>query len=213
MIFNKQTAGDVAELLLQIKAIKLQPANPFTWASGWKSPIYCDNRLTLSFPAVRETIARQLAQLIKTHYPETEVIAAVATGAIAHGALVAHLMNLPLIYIRPAPKAHGLGNLIEGHLPDSARVCVVEDLVSTGKSSLQAVDALRQTNARVLGMAAIFSYGFQQAEAAFEQSGCPLFTLTDYSHLIDKALEMSYVAQEEAASLNNWRIQPEIWGQ
>jgi orotate phosphoribosyltransferase len=206
-------AEKTATFLLQIKAIKLQPQTPFKWASGWKSPIYCDNRVTLSFPVIRNHIAEGLVFLIKKHFPETEVIAAVATGAIPHGTLVADRLGLPLVYVRSAPKEHGLGNMVEGHLPTGAKVTVVEDLVSTGKSSLAAVDALREAGATVQGMAAIFSYGFDHAKNAFLDKKCELFTLTNYFELIGQALEQNLISSSEKSLLEDWRQSPQTWMQ
>jgi orotate phosphoribosyltransferase len=206
-------AEKTATFLLQIKAIKLQPQTPFKWASGWKSPIYCDNRVTLSFPVIRNHIAEGLVFLIKKHFPETEVIAAVATGAIPHGTLVADRLGLPLVYVRSAPKEHGLGNMVEGQLPLGAKVTVVEDLVSTGKSSLAAVDALREAGASVQGMAAIFSYGFDHAKNAFQDKKCELFTLTNYFELIGQALEQNLISSSEKSLLEDWRQSPQTWMQ
>ena len=206
-------AEKTATFLLQIKAIKLQPQTPFKWASGWKSPIYCDNRVTLSFPVIRNHIAEGLVFLIKKHFPETEVIAAVATGAIPHGTLVADRLGLPLVYVRSAPKEHGLGNMVEGYLPTGAKVTVVEDLVSTGKSSLAAVDSLREAGASVQGMAAIFSYGFDHAKNAFLDKNCELFTLTNYFELIVQALEQNLISSSEKSLLEDWRQSPQTWMQ
>lgn len=202
-------AQKVAQSLLQIKAIKLSPANLFTWASGWHSPIYCDNRKTLSYPEVRRTIYESFASLIASKYPEVEVIAGVATGAIAHGVLVAERLGKPFIYVRSAPKGHGLGNQIEGNLPEGAKVVVVEDLVSTGVSSLSAVAALRDAGAEVLGMTAIFTYGFPIAQKAFEEAGVTLDTLSNYPTLIDLAVREGYVSQADAEFLAEWRKAPE----
>jgi orotate phosphoribosyltransferase len=209
----KNIESIVAEKLLQINAIKLNPANPFTWASGWKSPIYCDNRKTLSFPEVREIIKKEFVTLIKEKYKNAEVIAGVATGAIAHGALVADLLNLPFIYIRSASKAHGLENLIEGVLEPGQKVVVIEDLISTGGSSIKAVEAIRERKAEVLGMLAIFSYGFEQAAENFKKSNCFLNTLTNYNCLIDIAIKTGYIEKKYMDSLNEWRKQPEKWMQ
>lgn len=206
-------AEKTASFLLQIKAIKLQPQTPFKWASGWNSPIYCDNRVTLSFPVIRNHIAEGLVFLIKKHFPETEVIAAVATGAIPHGTLVADRLGLPLVYVRSAPKEHGLGNRVEGHFEPGAKVIVVEDLVSTGKSSLAAVDALRNENAQVQGMVAIFSYGFDHAKTAFSEKKCNLFTLTNYFEVIGKAEEEKLISSAEKEMLEDWRKSPQTWKQ
>ena len=202
----------VAEYLLQIKAIKLQPSNPFTWASGWKSPIYCDNRKTLSFPEVRTYIRDSFVSMIRKIYPDVEVIAGVATGAIAHGALVAGEMGLPFIYVRSEPKSHGLGNQIEGSFTGGQKVVVIEDLISTGGSSLNAVRALREAGCEVLGMVAIFTYGFQKAVDGFKAENCRLDTLSNYTDLIESAVGSGYVGREEEETLNKWRIDPSVWG-
>jgi orotate phosphoribosyltransferase len=206
--FEKKTA----EYLLQIKAIKLQPSNPFTWASGWKSPIYCDNRKTLSFPEVRSYIRDSFAALIQDLYPHTDLIAGVATGAIAHGALVADRLGLPFIYVRSGAKEHGLGNQIEGYFEKGQKVVVIEDLISTGGSSLSAVNALREAGCDVLGMVAIFSYEFQKAADAFANERCKLDTLSNYSTLVETAVTTGYIGQEEVETLKKWRIDPSEWG-
>ncbi len=211
MVLNADTAEKTAEFLLQIKAIKLQPEQPFTWASGWKSPIYCDNRLSLSYPPIRNFIRSSIADLIRENYPSVDVIAGVATGAIAVGALVAEQLGLPFVYVRSKAKGHGRQNLIEGHLEKGASVVVIEDLVSTGMSSLQAVDALRNDGARVLGMAAIFTYGFDVSRNAFQEANCQLVTLSDYDHLITKAVEGGYVDKSQERTLNLWRLSPSEW--
>ncbi len=207
----QNTAKQVAEYLLQIKAIQLKPATPFTWASGWKSPIYCDNRKTLSYPEVRTFIKQSFSDLIRKKYPEVEVIAGVATGAIAQGALVAEEMNLPMIYIRSAAKSHGMTNLIEGEIKPGQKVVVVEDLVSTGGSSLKAVQALRDAGCEVLGMTAIFTYGFDTAASNFKAANCTLDTLSEYSIMIDRAKEIGYVKEEEVEALKEWRKDPANW--
>jgi len=207
----QNTAKQVAEYLLQIKAIKLEPANPFTWASGWKSPIYCDNRKTLSFPEVRTYIKKAFAEAVKEKYPEVEVIAGVATGAIAQGALVAEEMNLPMVYIRSSAKAHGMTNLIEGEIKAGQKVVVIEDLISTGGSSLKAVEALREAGCEVLGMVAIFTYGFQTAADNFTNAKCKLDTLSEYSIMIDRAQEIGYVQAEDVDQLKEWRKDPANW--
>lgn len=212
MILNVDTAEKTAEFLLQIKAIKLQPEEPFTWASGWKSPIYCDNRLSLSYPKIRNFLRGSLAELVQEHYPSVDVIAGVATGAIAIGALVAEQLGLPFVYVRSKAKEHGRQNLIEGALPQGANVVVIEDLVSTGMSSLQAVDALRDAGARVLGMGALFTYGFDVSVNAFEEKNCQLVTLSDYNHLIAKAMEAGYVDKNQVETLRDWRTEPSVWG-
>ena len=206
--FEKKTA----EYLLQIKAIKLQPSNPFTWASGWKSPIYCDNRKTLSFPEVRSYIRDSFAEMIKDLYPHTEMIAGVATGAIGHGALVADKLGLPFIYVRSEAKEHGLGNQIEGYFKAGQKVVVIEDLISTGGSSLNAVNALRESSCDVLGMVAIFTYDFKKAADAFALENCRLNTLSNYSVLIETALSTGYIGQSEVETLKNWRLDPDNWG-
>lgn len=207
----KENAIKTAELLLQIKSIKLSPASPFTWASGWKSPIYCDNRKTLSFPVVRTYIQNEFVKIIRNKYPDVEVIAGVATGAIAIGALVADQLGLPFVYVRSKAKGHGMGNQVEGVFHKGQKVVVVEDLISTGKSSLNAVSALREVKTMVLGMVAIFSYQFPLAEENFEQSECTLTTLSDYSTLIDLAIDNGVVSKEQVETLKNWRKDPANW--
>jgi len=206
------TQNSVVINLLQINAIKLNPANPFTWASGWKSPIYCDNRKTLSYPEVRSIICEGFKRLIIEKYPNVDVIAGVATGAIAHGMLVADRMNLPFIYVRSAPKKHGLENLVEGDVKAGQRVVVIEDLISTGQSSLAAVDALRNAGCEVLGMAAIFTYEFNQAAENFKNSNVKLDTLANYTQLINFAVEQNFVKKEHLELLKSWRNNPENWG-
>ena len=201
----------IAKSLLQIKAIKLQPANPFTWASGWNSPIYCDNRKTLSYPDIRNEIRDGFVDIIKEKYGTPDVIAGVATGAIAIGMLVADAMNLPFIYVRPKPKEHGLGNMIEGEVPIGKKVLVVEDLISTGKSSLNAVEALRKADIEVLGMVAIFTYGFQIAEQNFKEANVNLNTLSNYNELIKIALDSDYVKESDLETLQQWRVDPANW--
>ena len=198
----------VAKSLLDIKAVMLRPENPFTWASGWKSPIYCDNRKVLSYPEIRENICRWMADIIKKNYPEVEVIAGVATGAIAHGYLVAHILGKPFCYVRPKPKDHGTGSQIEGLLEAGAKVVIVEDLISTGMSSLAAKNALVNADADVLGMVAIFSYNFNQARKAFEDADVELTTLSNYDTLIEVATEIGYVKESEKEVLKEWRISP-----
>jgi orotate phosphoribosyltransferase len=208
----EKRAQQVAEYLLQIKAIKLQPSNPFTWASGWKSPIYCDNRKTLSYPVVRSFIRDSFATLIKDLYPEAELIAGVATGAIAHGALVADKLELPFIYVRSEAKEHGLGNQIEGYFEPRQKVVVVEDLISTGGSSLSAVKALREADCEVLGMVAIFTYLFPKATDAFKEADCKLDTLSDYSTLIGTAAATGYISDSDTETLTVWKKDPASWG-
>jgi len=207
-----QTAEQkIAESLLKIKAVKLSPENPFTWASGWKSPIYCDNRQTLSFPEVRLLIRNEFVRNIREKFAHTEVIAGVATGGIAHGALVAEALGLPFIYVRSSSKGHGLQNKVEGYLEKDQKVMVIEDLVSTGKSSLDAVEALRSTGAEVIGMAAIFTYGFELAKENFAKANCELITLSNYAALIEEAMELNYVDEENLQSLKEWRSNPQNW--
>lgn len=204
-------AENVALHLLKIKAIKLEPAHPFTWASGWKSPIYCDNRKTLSYPEVRDYIKEQFAAVIREKYPQAEVIAGVATGAIAQGVLVAQELGLPFIYIRSSAKSHGLENLIEGEYKAGQKVVVIEDLISTGGSSLQAVEALRKAGCDVLGMVAIFTYGFQKAVENFEVTQCELSTLSNYNAMIDLALKTGYIQEGDVEKLKEWRKSPETY--
>ena len=196
---------------MQSKAIKLEPANPFTWASGWKSPIYCDNRRTLSFPKIRSIIRDALVQTIREYYPDAEVIAGVATGAIAQGALVADAMGIPFVYVRSSAKGHGLGNQVEGYLEPGKKVVVVEDLISTGGSSLSAVEVLRQAGNPVLGMVAIFTYGFPLAVENFAKADCQLHTLTNYNELLQLALDSGYIQPEQLNTLKLWRETPDKW--
>ncbi|HDP76548.1 MAG TPA: orotate phosphoribosyltransferase [Bacteroidales bacterium] len=202
----------IANKLLQINAIKLNPANPFTWASGWKSPIYCDNRKTLSFPEVRNAICDGFVKAIKEKYPQVEVIAGVATGAIAHGVLVADRLNLPFVYVRSTPKSHGLANQIEGDYKPGQRVVVIEDLISTGMSSLAAVETLRDAGCKVIGLLAIFSYQFDKAVSSFANAGVEFSTLSNYSVLIEAALEQGSITKAEQEFLKSWRQNPEKWG-
>ena len=202
---------DFAALLLQVNAIKLQPNEPFTWASGWKSPFYCDNRRTLSFPQVRNFIKVELTHHILEHFPEVDAVAGVATGAIAQGALVADSLQLPFVYVRSKPKDHGLENLIEGELKPGQKVVVVEDLISTGGSSLKAVEAIRKAGSEVLGMVAAYTYGFPVAEKAFEEANVPLITLTNYEYVVQVALETGYISQDDLALLDSWRQNPAEW--
>ena len=201
----------ISYYLLQSKAIKLEPANPFIWASGWKSPIYCDNRRTLSFPEIRNIIRDALVQTIRKYYSDAEVIAGVATGAIAQGVLVADVMGLPFVYIRSSAKGHGLGNQVEGYLEPNKKVVVVEDLISTGGSSLSAVEALRQAGNPVLGMAAIFTYDFPLAVENFANANCELHTLTDYNEFLQLSLESGYIQPEQLDLLKKWREAPDKW--
>ena len=201
----------LAAELLKIKAVKLQPEQPFTWASGWKSPFYCDNRKTLSFPALRTRVKLGLANLILEEFPEADTVAGVATGAIAQGALVAEELGKPFVYVRPKAKDHGLGNQIEGDIQPGAKVVVVEDLVSTGLSSLKAVDALRAAGVEVVGMVASFTYGFGVATEAFKNANVKLVTLTNYEAVLEVALETGYITEDELPLLNDWRRDPSHW--
>lgn len=212
MKLNDDTALKIAEFLLQIKAIKLNPTAPYTWGSGWKSPIYCDNRVALSHPKIRTYIRQQLVQNITANYGNPDVIAGVATGAIAQGALVAEAMGLPFVYVRASAKEHGMGNLIEGKIEKGQTVVVVEDLISTGMSSLKAVDALRNADCDVKGMVAIFSYGFKVANDNFKKAKCKLNTLSDYDALIKQALKSNFITENDLKSLKAWRESPEEWG-
>ena len=211
MQINKETANNVAECLLQIKAIELNKIQPFTWASGWKSPIYCDNRKTLSFPKVRTFIRQKFVETIQEKFGQVDVIAGVATGGIAQAALIAQEMELPLIYVRSSSKGHGLQNMIEGIVQSGQRVVVIEDLISTGMSSLKAVAALREKGCNVVGMAAIFTYDFETAKENFKQYACPLFTLSDYGSMIEVAVEKGYINPEDINSLKSWREDPANW--
>jgi orotate phosphoribosyltransferase len=201
----------VAEKLLQVSAIKLNPVQPFTWASGWKSPIYCDNRKVLSFPYVRDFIKSEMCNIVFEHFPEAELLAGVATAGIAWGAMAADQLKLPFIYVRPKPKEHGLGNQIEGYFEKGQKVVVVEDLISTGKSSLQVVDVLRNAGVEVIGMVAIFTYGFPVADEAFAQYKLPLKTLTNFPVLIELAKEKGLVAAEAQQVVLDWRKDPAGW--
>lgn len=212
MIFNKETAQKTAELLLQINAIKLNPKNPFTWASGWKSPIYCDNRMTLSFPPIRNYLREEFAKSIEKQYGKPDVIAGVATGAIGIGMLVAEYMGLPFVYVRPEAKKHGRQNQVEGFLQSGQSVVIVEDLISTGKSSLMAVEALREAGANIKGMVAIFTYGFPVASENFTNANVQLQTLSDYENLLKLALEKQYISEKELETLSEWNQNPSEWG-
>lgn len=211
MILNKDTAKKTAELLLQINAIKLEPENPFTWASGWKSPIYCDNRIILSYPPIRTYVREQLGKQVETLYGKPDVIAGVATGAIGIGMLVAEYLGLPFVYVRPEAKSHGRQNQIEGILEANQGVVVIEDLISTGKSSLNAVHALKASGANVKGMVAIFTYGFGIATQNFEQEQLELHTLSDYDNLVGLASETGYIREEQLQTLMQWRADPSAW--
>ena len=208
----KETARIVAKKLLEIHAIKLSVEAPFSWASGWKSPIYCDNRLSLSYPEVRTYIKDQLAETIKDNFSDVEAIAGVATAGIPQGALVAEALNIPFIYVRSKPKGHGMENMIEGKVTPGQKVVVIEDLISTGGSSLKAVEALNASKFSVLGMLSIFTYGFQIADDNFKTAGVDLITLSSYNDLIDEALKLNYISEEQVSSLKNWRENPAEWG-
>ncbi len=211
MIFNKDTAEKTAELLLQINAIKLNPSTPFLWASGWKSPIYCDNRLTLSFPVIRNYVRDEFSKNIEKKFGKPDVIAGVATGAIGIGVLVAESLGLPFVYVRPEAKKHGRQNQVEGLLQSGQNVVVVEDLISTGNSSLMAVEALRNEGANIKGMAAIFSYGFDIADKNFKNANVDLFTLSDYNNLLKLAVEKMFITDKEKETLSKWRENPSEW--
>jgi orotate phosphoribosyltransferase len=212
MIFNKDTAEKTAELLLQINAIKLNPENPFTWASGWKSPIYCDNRLILSFPIIRNYVRDEFAKNIEKQFGKPDVIAGVATGAIGIGILVAESLGLPFVYVRPEAKKHGRQNQVEGFLQKGQNVVVVEDLISTGNSSLMAVEALRNEGANIKGMAAIFTYGFDVAEENFKNANIDLYTLSNYENLLDLAVQKQYITDDQFSTLQEWNGSPSTWG-
>ena len=211
MIYNNVIAREVAEYLLEIKAVVLNPTDPFTWASGLKSPIYCDNRKTLSYPKVRTFIKTAFAEVISEEFKGCDVIAGVATAGIPHGALVADVLNKPFVYVRDKPKGHGLENLIEGKLDAGQKVFVIEDLISTGGSSLKSVEALRAAGAEVLGLGAIFTYGFEKSIVAFKDAGCKFLTLSDYPTLLEIALKLDYVKAEERDTLLTWYKNPEGW--
>tara|TARA_R100001369_G_scaffold86750_1_gene121612 strand:+ start:1985 stop:2629 length:645 start_codon:yes stop_codon:yes gene_type:complete len=211
MIFNKDTAKKTAEVLLQINAIKLQPNDPFTWASGWKSPIYCDNRIVLSYPLIRNYIRETIAKHIEDYYGKPDVIAGVATGAIGIGALVAECLNLPFVYVRPEAKKHGRQNQIEGYIEKGQTVVVVEDLISTGKSSLNAVLALKEADVKVKGMIAIFSYGFDIAAKNFADANVELHTLSNYENLLEQALDTNYITKKQQDILTQWNANPSEW--
>lgn len=212
MTGSQEVAKKIATQLLSIKAIKLQPEKPFTWASGWLSPIYCDNRITLSHPIVRTYIRQEIVAAIEREFGKPELIAGVATAAIAQGALVAEAMGLPFVYVRSSPKDHGRENLIEGEVASNQSVVVIEDLVSTGRSSLKAVEALRDANCTVKGMISIFDYGFRVSKDNFDDAKCKLISLCDYSVLINQAVESGYIKEQELETLQHWRLSPETWG-
>jgi orotate phosphoribosyltransferase len=211
MIFNKDTAKKTAEVLLQINAIKLSPKDPFTWASGWKSPIYCDNRIILSFPPIRNYIRETMGKHIESQYGKPDVIAGVATGAIGIGMLVAEYLGLPFVYVRPEAKAHGRKNQIEGFIESGQNVVVVEDLISTGKSSLNAVRALKEAKVNVKGMVAIFSYGFAIADENFKEENVTLHTLSNYKNLLEQALDTKYITEDQLKTLSDWNANPSEW--
>lgn len=210
---NRDSALKVAEFLLQIKAVKLQPEKPFTWASGWKSPIYCDNRVTLSYPQIRTYIRQEFTQSILEEFGKPDVIAGVATGGIAQGALVAQELGVPFVYVRSSSKGHGMQNRVEGSLESGQSVVVVEDLISTGMSSLSAVEALREAGAEIKGMVSIFTYGFGVAKKNFKKENVILHTLSDYDTLVEQALKSEYIDENNIESLRNWRENPDKWGQ
>ncbi len=211
MKYNEESALKIAEFLLQIKAIKLQPSKPFTWASGWQSPIYCDNRITLSYPKIRTYIRQEFVNAIVDKFGKPDVIAGVATGGIAQGALVAQELGLPFVYIRSEAKKHGMTNMVEGVIEKGQSVVVIEDLISTGGSSLKAVDALREMDCEIKGMAAIFTYSFKTAIDNFKKSKCKLVTLSDYDTLIKQALKSNYITEKNLKSLKEWRENPSEW--
>ena len=206
------TPKHFAEKLLQIRALQINVQQPYTWASGWRSPVYCDNRKVLSHPYVRDFVKSELANMVLEHFPDAEVIAGVATAGIAHGVMAADLLKLPFIYVRSKPKEHGMGNQIEGTLEAGQKVVVIEDLISTGKSSLEVVDVLRASGAEVIGMCGLFTYGFPEAAAAFEKAGVPLHTISDYTALMEVGKEQNLVDESQAASLAEWRLSPSTWG-
>lgn len=201
-----------AEKLLQIKALQINPQKPYTWASGWHSPVYCDNRKVLSYPYVRDFVKSELANMVLEHFPDAEVIAGVATAGIAHGVMAADLLKLPFIYVRSKPKEHGMGNQIEGVMEPGKKVVVVEDLISTGKSSLEVVDVLRANGADVVGMIGLFTYGFNAAAEAFEKAKVPLYTISNYMALMEVAEEQQLIAADQKETLGQWRIDPANWG-
>jgi orotate phosphoribosyltransferase len=208
---SQERALKVAEFLLRIKAVELNPEQPFTWASGLKSPIYCDNRKTLSYPEIRSFIREAFISEVKENYHQPDVIAGVATGGIAIGALIADSLNLPFIYVRSEAKKHGLGNQVEGVLKSGQKVVVIEDLISTGKSSLNAVQALREQGGEIMGMIAIFTYGFETASENFKNHQCPLITLTNYESLLHQALNSGYISNQQLDTLKQWKLNPENW--
>ena len=210
---SKEISEKIAEKLLEVKAVKLQPNEPFTWASGWKSPIYCDNRIALSYPGIRSFICDCLSQLIKSKFPTVDVIAGVATAGIPQATLIANKLHLPLCYVRSSPKEHGMGNTIEGKVDADQKVVVVEDLISTGSSSLKAVKALRDAGVEVLGLVSIFTYGFQLATDNFEKQNCAFYSLSDFNVLTERAINSGYIKAEDLITLTNWRNNPSEWMQ
>ncbi|MFM6937574.1 MAG: orotate phosphoribosyltransferase [Aquirufa sp.] len=209
---NLTISQEVAQHLLRIKAIQLRPDQPFTWASGWKSPIYCDNRISLSDPEARTYIKNSLSAVIKGYFKDVDVIAGVATAGIAQGALVADFLDLPFCYVRPEPKKHGMGNQIEGFVKAGQKAVLIEDLISTGGSSLKAAEALQQAGVEVLGMAAIFTYGFGIADENFQNAGIPLVTLSNYDVLVEEAIKLNYISDTQLVTLQDWRVNPSTWG-
>ncbi|PWJ56741.1 orotate phosphoribosyltransferase [Dyadobacter jejuensis] len=212
MEMEKEVSSKVAALLLQAQAIKLSPENPFVWSSGWNSPIYCDNRVALSYPETRDYLKQKLSDIVREQYPNVDTIVGVATGGIAMGALVADVLNLPFAYVRPEPKKHGMGNQIEGRIETGQSVLVVEDLISTGGSSLKVVDALRAQGIEVAGMVAIFTYGFAVAAEQFAAKNVSLTVLSNYSALMEEAVSQGRITQQQEAYLSEWRLQPSTWG-
>jgi len=211
MKIQEETAGPVAGRLLEVGAIQLNYKQPFTWSSGWKSPIYCDNRITLSYPVVRSYIKENLVRAIRLNFPRVDCIAGVATAGIPQGALVAEMMGLPFVYVRPKPKEHGMGNLIEGKVEKGARVVLVEDLISTGGSSLKAAQAMQEAGCKVIGMVAIFTYGFETAEKNFAEAGIPLVCLSDFTHLLQQAVAQKYLDENQLVYVKSWRLDPANW--
>lgn len=208
---QEETAGPVAGRLLEVGAIQLNHKQPFTWSSGWKSPIYCDNRITLSYPVVRSYIKENLVRAIRLNFPRVDCIAGVATAGIPQGALVAEMMGLPFVYVRPKPKEHGMGNLIEGKVDKGARVVLVEDLISTGGSSLKAAQAMQEAGCNVVGMVAIFTYGFETAEKNFAEAGIPLVCLSDFTHLLQQAVDQKFLDEDQLVYVKSWRLDPANW--
>lgn len=206
-----ESAEQIAAALLKVEAVKLNPENPFTWSSGWKSPIYCDNRITLSYPELRTQIKQQLSKIVEEHFPITDAIAGVATAGIPQGALIADVLNLPYLYVRSKPKGHGMENLIEGRAVPGSKIVLVEDLISTGGSSLKAAEALQKSGIEVLGIIAIFTYGFPQATDNFKRAGIKGIALSSYEHLINIALERGIVKKNQLEILKSWRNDPENW--